>query len=435
MSVASSCPDKRHLRLIAASAQANEARVRDILSEEPPWTAAADLDALRLALQKASARPCLPIVQLLLERGADVEPRREGEIAAVYRAAEVGRADVAEVLLARGADTEWRSRHGQTALFAAAVNGHVKTVAVLLKAGAAADSKDAMARTALLALASSKAPPANLLECLAALVRHGADMEPTDAIMRTPLLWAATNGNIPLLEALVTGALGRKASLGARNNRGRTALHLAADYNVLRAVEILLAHGAPVTAVSDGGWTALHNAAQGGHADAAEALVGAGADVNARLSNGMTPLHWAAFNGHEEVVDVLLRRPETDPCIKDTFYRIPMLCAAERRHRGLAERLCPARMAERLPPVARAACKAFEAKVVDFNFRGGEAQRVFGHSVFDLLYGWDGNRGQPSVPILPCNVKHEPAFRWVHLPANNVSSPSVAWSPMLGVTR
>ncbi|SPN99130.1 related to ankyrin repeat protein [Cephalotrichum gorgonifer] len=421
MSVASSCPDQRQLRLIAASAQANQARVRDILSEDPPWTSTQDLDALRIALQKASARQCLPIIQLLLEHGAEVEPRRENEISALYRAAQTGRTENVSVLLRHGANPNWQDRRGQTALFAAAMNGHAETMKALLEAGALADHKDSMARPVLLVLASLKAPPSNLLECLTVLVSHGADTEPTDAIMRTPLLWAATNGNITLIEALVSGVLGRKANVGARNNRGRTALHLASECNVIPAVEALLAHNAPVNAESDGGWTALHNAAQSGNVRVVELLVGARADVNARLSNGMTPLHWAAFNGHDEVVDVLLSSPETDPSIKDTFYRTPMLCAAEKCHRALAEKLSPCRMAHRLPPVAQAACKAFEAKVVDFNFRGGEQQRVFQHSVYDLLYGWDKVRGRPSVPILPRNVKHEPALRWVHLPANNIA--------------
>lgn len=422
MSVASSCPDQRHLHLVAAAAHANESRVRDILDTDT-WTSAHDHDALRVALQKASARQCLPIIKLLLARGAGLEPRKDNEIAAVYRAAENGKAEIADVLLKAGADPNWKHRNGQTALFAASMKGYDKTMRVLLEGGASPDCKDSMAQTVLLVLASQKRSLPNLHECLSLLVSHGADLEPTDSIMRTPLLWAATNGNTDLLEALVSGVLGKKACVGARNNRGRTALHLAAQCNAERAVQVLLAHNAPINATSDGGWTALHNAAQNGHARVSEMLVAGGADVNARLSNGMTALHWAAFNGHEEVVDILLRHPETDPCIKDTFYRIPMLCAAERYHRSLAERLCPSRMADRLPPVAQAACKAFEAKVVDFNFRGGEAQRVFQHSVYDLLYGWDKTREKPAVPILPSNVKHEPSFRWVHLPANNVSAP------------
>jgi ankyrin repeat protein len=260
-----------------------------------------------------------------------------------------------------------------------------------------------------------------MIDCLRTLIAYGADIDAHDDIMRTPLLWAATDGNVALVTALLNGDVGRRADISAQNTRGRTALHLAAADNMVDVVKVLLAHGAPVNASSDGRWTALHNAAQNGHAEVASLLVDAKARVNAQLSNGMTPLHWAAFNGYSEVVDILLRNPETDVTIKDTFHRTPMMCAAESNHKALAEGLSPSRLPSRLPPVAQDACRAFEAKIVDFKFRRGEAQRVFKHSVYDVLYGWDMAQNKPSIPILPVNVKHQPAFRWIHLPANNVS--------------
>src|SRR5690606_26978755 len=159
-------------------------------------------------------------------------------------------------------------------------------------------------------------------------------------------------------------------------------LHLAAESNMVEVVEVLLSRKAPVSAVSDGQWTALHNAAQKGHARIVSQLVDANAAVNAQLSNGMTPLHWAAFNGHDEVVEILLSRPEAKVTIKATIYLTPVLCAAERGYKQLAERLSPSNLSDRLPRVAQAACMAFEAKVVDFNFRGGEKQLVFKHSVY-----------------------------------------------------
>ena len=120
----------------------------------------------------------------------------------------------------------------------------------------------------------------------------------------------ATNGNVKLAEALLSGGElgGRMADLSAANNRGRTALHLAAEGNQVEMVKLLLRSGADPRAMSDGGWTALHNAAQEGHVEVVGLLLATNANINAELSNGMTPLHWAAFNGHEEVVKMLLNR-------------------------------------------------------------------------------------------------------------------------------
>lgn len=119
--------------------------------------------------------------------------------------------------------------------------------------------------------------------------------------------------------------------------------------------------------------------------------------------------------------------------MKDQFERTPLLCAAERHHKELVHMLSPARASHRLSEEAREACKQFSATVVDFGdfqemkFRKGEVrekkkQLVFKHTVYELLYGWeDGEKKKATVPILAKNVKWEPHFRWIHLPANNIA--------------
>ncbi|KAH9888725.1 hypothetical protein F4778DRAFT_755098 [Xylariomycetidae sp. FL2044] len=421
-SVASSQPDPRHLRLIAASAQANEARVRDILSEEPAWTSTADHDALRQGLQKVAARGKLSVVRLLLEHGAEVRARKEGEVPAIVKAAEGGHADVVLELLGRGADADARNRGGQTALFCACMRGHDRVAEALLAGGAAVEAQDREGRSPLLFLASEKqAPKARwTLDTLRLLLDRGADVEVRDHIERTPLLWAATNGNVELAHVL----LNHGANIAATNNRGRTALHLAAESNVKEhreeMVKLLLSYGADPEATSDGAWTPLHNAAQAGFTAVVVQLLQAGANVNAELSNGMTPLHWAAFNGFEDVVRLLLARPDVNLSIKDSFDRTAMLCAAERHHPEIVQLLSPARSAHRLSHVAQRACRAFEATIVDFG-QFEKKQLVSKHSVYELLYGWDAENDKPKVPTLTKNIKYKPDFRWIHLPANNIA--------------
>ncbi|KAI1635964.1 hypothetical protein F4809DRAFT_641949 [Biscogniauxia mediterranea] len=420
-SVASTQPDQRHLRLIAAAAQANEARVSDILAEEPPWTSSTDHDALRQALQKVAARGKLSIVRLLLEHGADVNVKRESESPALVKAAEGGHATIVSELLEHGADPNARSRTGQTALFSACMRGHNKTVQVLLGKGANIEALDKEGRSPLLFLASEKPAKAKwTVDTLKLLVENKADLEVKDHIGRTPLLWAATNGNVELARVL----LENNANISATNYRGRTPLHLAAESNdkTHRAemVRLLLDHHANPSAVSDGGWTPLHNATQSGHIDVVNLLLGANANLNAELSNGMTPLHWAAFNGSEDIVRVLLEKPGINLNVKDSFDRTPMLCAAEKHHTGIVQLLSPARSAHRLSPLEEKACKAFEATIVDFG-QFEKKQLVSKHSVYELLYGWDHENDKPKVPTLTKNIKYEPDFRWIHLPANNIT--------------
>ncbi|KAI8624929.1 hypothetical protein F5Y19DRAFT_452367 [Xylariaceae sp. FL1651] len=420
-SVASSQPDQRHLRLIAASAQANEARVRDILAEEPPWTATSDHDALRQALQKVAARGKLSIVRLLIQHGADVNPKRDAEVPALVKAAEAGNVAVVSELLAYKADPNARNRLGQSALFSAAVKGHDKVVEALLNGGADVNAKDKEGRSALLFLASEKPGKARWTTATLSLLRNnGADLEVRDQIDRTALLWAATNSNVELAKFLLENG----ANVAAANNRGRTALHLAAESNDKEhredMVRLLLSHGADPGATSDGGWTPLHNAAQSGHLSVVALLLEGNANVNAELSNGMTPLHWAAFNGFEDIVRLLLTKANVNLAIKDGFDRTPMLCAAEKHHGEIVKLLSPARTADRLSPAAIRACKAFEATIVDFG-QFEKKQLVSKHSVFDLLYGWDNEQDKPRVSTLTKNIHYKPDFRWIHLPANNIA--------------
>lgn len=431
---------QKHIRLLSASVSGNENRVLELLAEES-WTSNADHHALRQALVKVATKGNLKVLRLLLKHGAGVQPKRENELSPLFKAAEAGHLAVATELLEHGADPDWRGKNGQTVLFAACMRGHDGVVKALLDKGADVnggknqDGKpgDKDGRTPLLFLASEKHGKWTMETIKLLLQQKDVDLDPRDSISRTPLHWTATNNYIDLARALLSGEFGKQADINAAQNRGKTALHLAAEHNQVDFVELLLAYRANPDAVSDGRWTPLHNACDKGHDVVVAKLLAAGANVNAELSNRMTPLHWAAFNGHGTVVKLLLERPETNISIKDQFERTALLCAAERHHKDLVHLLSPSRAPHRLSESAREASKLFSATVVDFGdfqemkYRKGDVQEkkkqlVFKPSIYDLLYGWeDSERNVPTVPILAKNVKWEPHFRWIHLPANNIA--------------
>lgn len=413
-----------HRDLLAASAKGNEEKVRSVLKEGSPWSSSKDQAALRKALQKASARDNLNIIDLLLRKGAEVDAQTEDEFPALFRAAQTGQTAVLVELLSQRPDLEARDRNGQTPLFVASVKGYANIVELLLARGATVDAQDKDARTPLLALAADKSSASawntGASEVVRLLVSHGSNVNFKDKIGRTPLLWAATNGHYDLVRTLLeTGA-----DVFAVNNRGRTALHLAVDStdttHIEEIMKILLQYQADARAISDGGWTPLHNAAQKGLTCVVERLLEAGASINARLSNGMTALHWAAFNGFEDVVNVLISEEEADLGIKDGFGRAPWLCAAEQGHYELIELLSPVRNSHRLPRVVQDACKAFTATVVEFK-EFGEKQRKFKPSVYDVLYGWNQKNDRPKVPVWTSTAGAQNDFKWIHLPTNNVS--------------
>ena len=422
--------DARHTELLKASSAGKEEAVFNLIDNEL-WNTQTDRDALRQSLQRVAGRGNARLAEYLLSKGAEVNVRRESETSALYQACRAGHSKVVEVLLKAGADTEWRDKDGRTGLWNPVVRGFAETVRLLLHEGRAnVNARDKEGKTILIHLASEK--PGRWMQdkqmgrgMLQLLLERGADMEAKDHTKRTALTWGASTGKTALCEVLLEGVAGRKADIRASNMKGQTSLHYACENNHADTVRVLLAHGASPISRSDGRWTPLHMAAQRGHASIVRLLLNTdlGEGVNSQLTNGMTALHWAAFKGHEKVVDMLLRCPEIKLGLKDTYDRTAVLCAAECGHRDIVMRLSPGMTGDMLPAVEREASKAFQTTVVDFgNFRDGKTQLVFkDHSVYELLHGFDTEKSKPTVATNVKNVRHQPDFRWIHLPANNIS--------------
>jgi len=102
------------------------------------------------------------------------------------------------------------------------------------------------------------------------------------------LLNTAKDGNF----YLVNVALGEKANINARDEKGYTPLHLAACSIASDVIKLLIERGADINAQDSEGRTPLHVAAQYGRYNAAEALIERRADINAVDKNGQTPYTW-----------------------------------------------------------------------------------------------------------------------------------------------
>src|SRR5882724_4817382 len=114
-------------------------------------------------------------------------------------------------------------------------------------------------------------------------------------------LLVARGAALSIFEACAAGELERverlvsAATINQYAADGWTPLHLAAFFGHTKVAELLLSHGADVTARSrnPNGNTPLHAALAGNHKFVAGLLLGAGADVNAADAAGWRPLHIA----------------------------------------------------------------------------------------------------------------------------------------------
>lgn len=108
----------------------------------------------------------------------------------------------------------------------------------------------------------------------------------------------------------------KRVDIGATDARGRTLLHVAADYNQTEIIRAAIERGAKVNIADDRGMTALHVAAHSGNTDAMLALAKAGAELETRNIDGETPLHTAVREAHAYTVEKLLEAG-ANPLAKD----------------------------------------------------------------------------------------------------------------------
>ncbi|CZR58736.1 uncharacterized protein PAC_08628 [Phialocephala subalpina] len=341
--------DRKRTALIWAALKGNETLVQ-LLLEKGADIEANDNDG-KTALLWVTLLGKENLVQLLLEKGADIEAKNSDGRTALLLVALLGNEAIVQLLLKEGADIEAKDNDGRTALLRAALLGNEAAVLLLLEKGADIEAKDNDGRTALLnmALLGKEALVQLLLEkgadieakgndgrtallnmallgkeaLVQLLLEKGADIEAKDSNKRTALLWAASLGKETLMQLLLKDG----ADIEAKDNNGRTALLRAALLGNETIVQLLLEKGADIEANDNDGSTALLRAASLGNEAIVQLLLEKGADIKANDNNRTTALLWAASLGKETLMQLLLK-DGADIEAKDNNGRTALLRAA-----------------------------------------------------------------------------------------------------------
>ncbi|XP_018885421.2 ankyrin repeat domain-containing protein 6 isoform X8 [Gorilla gorilla gorilla] len=172
----------------------------------------------RTPLHLAANKGHLPVVQILLKAGCDLDVQDDGDQTALHRATVVGNTEIIAALIHEGCALDRQDKDGNTALHEASWHGFSQSAKLLVKAGANVLAKNKAGNTAL----------------------HLACQNSHSQSTRVLLL------------------AGSRADL--KNNAGDTALHVAAALNHKKVAKILLEAGADTTIVNNAGQTPLETA-------------------------------------------------------------------------------------------------------------------------------------------------------------------------------
>jgi ankyrin repeat protein len=235
------------------------------------------------------------LVQLLIERGADVNARNHRGATPLHYAA--SSRPVSVFLLENKARADVADESGRTPLHWAARLGETPVVVLLMDRGFAPNARDLHGRAPL-----HDAATAGMAETASALIRRGAEVAAADEFHSTPLHEAASAKSADVVAVL----LGARAPADARDDFGRTPLHEAARQRSQPVVAALLDAGAKPGIADAYGGTPLHIAARLGEQPVVALLVSRGADVYARSNTThRTPIDEARNAGHAELAKLM----------------------------------------------------------------------------------------------------------------------------------
>lgn len=132
--------------------------------------------------------------------------------------------------------------------------------------------------------------------------RKGANVNATGADGSTAIMYAAANGDLVLVKALIKAG----ANVKLANQLGTSAITEASIIGNAPIIDALLKAGADPNFRNMDGETPIMAAARSGHIDAVKELIAAGADVNAKENwGGQSAIMWAAALSQADMVKFL----------------------------------------------------------------------------------------------------------------------------------
>jgi ankyrin repeat protein len=237
-----------------------------------------------LTLFSAVDGNCINLTTELLDYGASLDARDRLGARPLSHAARFGHLDMVDLLLARGAPINARNLAGATALYFAAEGSHTPIVQRLIERGADVNltGRSGISPVAAASYAGNDA-------IVEALLVQGAEARVPDDTGKPPIVYAAAGARLDVVKRL----LAQNIDINTRYPNDLTLLMWASgpdekvsEAQAIKVVSYLLDAGAHIDDRDDRGRTALMIAAEGGHAEVASLLLARGADPSLKDKAG-----------------------------------------------------------------------------------------------------------------------------------------------------
>ena len=267
--------------------------------ESLPASTGADVTAdLRLvdATKRADRGAALRL--LGADQDLDVDQRQPDGATALHWAVYHDDRDLVERLLAAGAAPGPANDHGVTPVQLACDNAAGPVVEALLDAGADADTAVRTGETPLMTCART-----GTRDGVVALLEHGAAVDARESVEdQTALMWAVARRHAEVVEVLL--AHGADVTARSRARRQVISRRLQSE---LRYGELGRRYGTDAEETRAGGYTPMLFAARVGDVASARLLQEAGASVNDTAPDGASALLIATHSGHRALATWLLQ--------------------------------------------------------------------------------------------------------------------------------
>ncbi|XP_067661916.1 putative ankyrin repeat protein RF_0381 [Haliotis asinina] len=287
----------------------------------------------RTAVMLAAENGHKDVVELLVEKGADLSLVDETADNVLHCACRGGDAGVVKYILSKNrVDIDRRGLHELTPIMMARRCKHREVVELLLSKRA--DGSLRYYNHINMLLSACREGDVEVVKFV--LSQNIVDVDSRGHRKKTPVLLAAEYGHKEVVELLVENG----ADLSLAYASGSNSLHVACSRGRLKVVKYIISQNiVDINCRGLGKKTAAMFAAACGHKEVVELLFENGADLSLACGTGSNILHSACSRGRLEVVKYILSQNIVDINSRGGSKKTPAMTAAQYGHKEVVELL------------------------------------------------------------------------------------------------